>query len=142
MDIIKNITEEQIRTDLPQLNIGDTVKVYFKVIEGTRERVQMFEGTIIKKQGGGIAAPGLSGSPDMAFGDGSGGSGGKGGGGGRKTAEDIATGGTRNTSINMNISKFFDCINVYMNDKTDTAELERVVLQSINRSLAIATSTE
>ena len=55
MDIIKNITEEQIRTDLPQLNIGDTVKVYFKVIEGTRERVQMFEGTIIKKQGGGIA---------------------------------------------------------------------------------------
>lgn len=101
-----------------------------------------------EEQSGGIAAPGLSGSPDMAFGDGSGGgggkggNGGKGGGGGRKTAEDIATGGTRNTSINMNISKFFDCINVYMNDKTDTAELERVVLQSINRSLAIATSTE
>lgn len=100
-----------------------------------------------KDQGGGIAAPGLSGSPDMAFGDGGGGggkggNGGKGGGGGRNTAEDIATGGTRNTSINMNISKFFDCINVYMNDKTDTAELERVVLQSINRSLAIATSTE
>lgn len=91
-----------------------------------------------EEQSGGIAAPGLSGSQDMAFGDGSGG----GGGGGRKTAEDIATGGTRNTSINMNISKFFDCINVYMNDKTDTAELERVVLQSINRSLAIATSTE
>ena len=39
----------------------------------------------------------------------------------------------------MNIAKFFDNINVYMNDKTDTAELERVVLQSINRSLAIAT---
>ena len=55
MDIIKNITEEQIRTDLPQLNIGDTVKVYFKVIEGTRERVQMFEGTIISKKGAGIS---------------------------------------------------------------------------------------
>ena len=65
-----------------------------------------------------------------------------GGKGGKKTAEAITTGGTRNTSINMNISKFFDCINVYMNDKTDTAELERVILQSINRSLAIATSTE
>ena len=55
MDIIKNITEEQIRTDLPQLNIGDTVKVYFKVIEGTRERVQMFEGTIISKKGAGVS---------------------------------------------------------------------------------------
>ena len=55
MDIIKNITEEQISTDLPQLNIGDTVKVYFKVIEGTRERVQMFEGTSISKKGAGIS---------------------------------------------------------------------------------------
>ena len=55
MDIIKNITEEQIRTDLPELNIGDTVRVYFKVIEGKTERVQKFEGTIIKKRGGGIS---------------------------------------------------------------------------------------
>lgn len=55
MDIIKAVTEEQIRTDLPALNIGDTVKVYFKVREGTRERVQMFEGTIIKKKGTGIS---------------------------------------------------------------------------------------
>ncbi len=55
MDMIKSITEGQIRTDLPQLNIGDTLKVYFKVIEGTRERVQMFEGTLIKKNGGGIS---------------------------------------------------------------------------------------
>ena len=54
MDIIKNITEEQIRTDLPELNIGDTVRVYFKVIEGKTERVQKFEGTIIKIRGGGI----------------------------------------------------------------------------------------
>ena len=55
MDILQQITQEQIRTDLPQLNIGDTVKVYFKVIEGTRERVQMFEGTIISKKGAGIS---------------------------------------------------------------------------------------
>lgn len=93
-----------------------------------------------------IEAPEQKGSPTgLVFGnggDGSGGSGSGGGKGGKKTAEAIATGGTRNTSINMSISKFFDCINVYMNDKTDTAELERVILQSINRSLAIATSTE
>ena len=55
MDMIKSLTEGQIRTDLPQLNIGDTLKVYFKVIEGTRERIQMFEGTLIKKNGGGIS---------------------------------------------------------------------------------------
>ncbi len=61
---------------------------------------------------------------------------------GRKTAEALATGGTRNTSITMNISKFFDNIYVTMADKTDTAELERIILQSMNRSLAIATSTD
>ncbi len=55
MDIIKNITEEQIRTDLPELKIGDTVKVYFKVREGSRERIQMFEGTIIKRRGAGVS---------------------------------------------------------------------------------------
>ncbi len=55
MDMIKSLTESQIRTDLPQLNIGDTLKVYFKVIEGSRERIQMFEGTLIKKNGGGIS---------------------------------------------------------------------------------------
>lgn len=89
----------------------------------------------------GIVTPELKGSPAaLTFGNGTEETGkGK---GGNKTAEAITTGGTRNTSINMNISKFFDCINVYMNDKTDTAELERVILQSINRSLAIATSTE
>ena len=55
MDILKQITNEQIRTDLPQLNIGDTVKAYIKVKEGNRERLQMFEGTIIQKQNGGIS---------------------------------------------------------------------------------------
>ncbi len=54
MDILQQITQEQIRTDLPELNIGDTVRVYVKVKEGSRERLQMFEGTIIKKNHGGI----------------------------------------------------------------------------------------
>ena len=42
MDILQQITQEQIRTDLPQLSIGDTVRVYVKVKEGNRERLQMF----------------------------------------------------------------------------------------------------
>ena len=73
------------------------------------------------------------------------GGGGNGGGGGRgksKTASAIATGGQRNTAIRLSIGKFFDTINVYMADKADTAELERVILQALNRSLAIATSSE
>ena len=55
MNILNEIGKEQIRTDLPQLNIGDTVHVYIKVKEGTRERIQMFEGTIIAKKHGGIS---------------------------------------------------------------------------------------
>ena len=54
MDILEQITQEQIRKDLPELLIGDTVRVYVKVKEGNRERVQMFEGTVIKKNHGGI----------------------------------------------------------------------------------------
>lgn len=92
------------------------------------------------KSGQGIAEPGLKGSQDVVFGN-AGGSGGNGG-GGRKTAQALATGGTRNTSITMNISKFFDNINVQMADKADTADLERVIVQSMNRALAVATSAE
>ena len=55
-EIINALTKDQIRTDLPELVVGNNVKVYQKVKEGNRERVQMFEGTIIKKQGGGIGA--------------------------------------------------------------------------------------
>ena len=55
-EIIKALTKDQIRTDLPELVVGNNVKVYQKIKEGNRERVQMFEGTIIKKQGGGIGA--------------------------------------------------------------------------------------
>ena len=54
MDIIKALTADQIRTALPQLNVGDNVKIYVKVKEGQRERLQMFEGTIIAKKHGGI----------------------------------------------------------------------------------------
>ena len=100
-----------------------------------------------KKQAAGsgnkISTPGLVGSTEaIVFGKEKPGKGKKGHKGGRKSAEEITTGGTRNTSINMHIGKFFDNINVYMNDKTDTAELERTILQSINRALAIATSTD
>ena len=54
MNLVSKIGQEQIRTDLPQLNVGDTARVYVKVKEGARERVQMFEGTIIQKKHGGI----------------------------------------------------------------------------------------
>ncbi|WP_125153752.1 50S ribosomal protein L19 [Clostridium rectalis] len=54
LDIIKAIEAEQIRTDLPEFNVGDTVKVYVRIKEGSRERVQMFEGTVLKRQNGGL----------------------------------------------------------------------------------------
>ena len=53
-DIIRELEKEQLRTDLPELEIGDTVRVYVKVVEGSRERLQNFEGTVIKMQGGGL----------------------------------------------------------------------------------------
>lgn len=66
----------------------------------------------------------------------------KGKNGGRKTASDAATGGVRNTSIHMTIGKFFDNLQVTMMDSTDTGELERVIVQTMNRALAIATSSD
>lgn len=53
-DIIKEIEDAQLKKDVAEFGIGDTVKVYAKVIEGTRERVQVFEGTVLKRQNGGI----------------------------------------------------------------------------------------
>lgn len=53
MDLIKMLEDEQLRSDLPIFNVGDTVQVHYKVIEGTRERIQVYEGTVIKIQGGG-----------------------------------------------------------------------------------------
>ena len=55
MGILESITMDLIRTDMPRIQIGDTVKVFVKVREGAKERVQMYEGTVIKKKGGGIA---------------------------------------------------------------------------------------
>lgn len=54
MDILRAIEAEQLKNDLPSFNIGDTVKVHVKVKEGTRERIQMFEGVVIKRQNGGL----------------------------------------------------------------------------------------
>ncbi len=51
-EIIKSIEEEQLKTEVPAFEVGDTVKVYGKIKEGNRERVQIFEGTVLKKQGG------------------------------------------------------------------------------------------
>lgn len=53
-DIIRELEKEHLRSDLPKLEIGDTVRVYVKVVEGNRERLQNFEGIVIKMQGGGI----------------------------------------------------------------------------------------
>ncbi|MGL5615693.1 MAG: 50S ribosomal protein L19 [Sarcina sp.] len=53
-NIIQAIEKEQLRTDLTQFNVGDTIKVYAKIKEGEKERTQMFEGTVIKIQNGGI----------------------------------------------------------------------------------------
>ena len=53
MDLIKELTKSQIK-DIPAINVGDTVKVHVKVKEGARERIQIFEGTVIAKKHGGI----------------------------------------------------------------------------------------
>ena len=53
-EIIRAIEQEQIRTDLPSFNVGDNVRVHVKIKEGNRERIQMFEGTVIKRQNGGL----------------------------------------------------------------------------------------
>ena len=54
MNIIDNIEREQLRDNLPQFKAGDTVKVHFKVVEGTRHRIQVFQGIVIKRQGQGV----------------------------------------------------------------------------------------
>ena len=54
MDIIKSIEHEQLKSKVPVLDIGNTVRVHVRVKEGNRERIQVFEGIIIKKQGGGL----------------------------------------------------------------------------------------
>ncbi|UBH09536.1 MULTISPECIES: 50S ribosomal protein L19 [Macrococcus] len=53
--LIDAITKEQLRTDIPAFRPGDTLKVHVRIVEGTRERIQVFEGVVIKRRGGGIS---------------------------------------------------------------------------------------
>ena len=55
-EIIKNIEAAQLKENVPQFNVGDTVRVYGKIKEGNRERIPVFEGTVLKKQGGSTRA--------------------------------------------------------------------------------------
>ena len=55
-EIIKSIENEQLKAEVPEFSVGDTVKVYGKIKEGNRERIQVFEGTVLKKQGTGVRA--------------------------------------------------------------------------------------
>ncbi len=54
MNLITSVEQQQIKKDIPAFNVGDTVKVHAKVVEGKRERIQIFEGTVLKKQNGGL----------------------------------------------------------------------------------------
>ena len=55
MNLIEAFTNEQMKEELPVIRIGDTIRVHNKIKEGNRERIQMFEGTVIAKHGGGIS---------------------------------------------------------------------------------------
>ena len=55
MDLLQAFTNEQLKGELPEVNVGDTIRVHNKIKEGNRERIQMFEGTVIAKHGGGIS---------------------------------------------------------------------------------------
>ncbi|MBE6033598.1 50S ribosomal protein L19 [Aminipila sp.] len=55
MNVMQAIAQEYTRNDIPQFNVGDTVKVHIKIKEGNRERIQIFEGFVLKKQNGGIS---------------------------------------------------------------------------------------
>ena len=54
MNIIEALEQEQLRNDIPDFRAGDTVKVYAKIVEGTRERIQLFEGVVIARSGSGV----------------------------------------------------------------------------------------
>lgn len=51
MDIIRAIEQQQIKQDIPEFNVGDNVKVYYRIVEGNRERIQVFQGDVIRRQG-------------------------------------------------------------------------------------------
>jgi ribosomal protein L19, bacterial type len=54
MNVIQQLEREQLRTDVPEISSGDTVRVSVKVVEGSRERIQVFEGTVMRLRGGGL----------------------------------------------------------------------------------------
>ena len=54
MDLMKALTSQYMKKELPEMNVGDTVRVHVKIKEGSRERIQVFEGTVIKRQNGGV----------------------------------------------------------------------------------------
>ena len=54
MDVLSSVTNEYMKSDIPAFNVGDTVKVHVKIKEGNRERIQIFEGFVLKRQNGGI----------------------------------------------------------------------------------------
>lgn len=53
--LIRELTQDQLKTDIPEFKAGDTVRVHVRIVEGTRERIQVFEGVVIKRRGGGIS---------------------------------------------------------------------------------------
>jgi len=55
MDIVHEVGKEQIRTDLPEFRVGDTIKVHYKIKEGTKERIQIFQGIVIQRRGAQIS---------------------------------------------------------------------------------------
>ncbi len=54
-NIIAEITKDQLRSDVPEFRAGDTVRLHVRIVEGTRERIQLYEGVVIKRRGGGIS---------------------------------------------------------------------------------------
>ncbi len=55
MDLVRSITEDYLKNDIPAFKVGDTVKVHIKIKEGNRERIQIFEGFVLKRQNGGVS---------------------------------------------------------------------------------------
>ena len=56
MNVLDSVVQDYLKTDIPAFNVGDTVKVHVKVVEGKRERIQIFEGIVLKRQNGGARA--------------------------------------------------------------------------------------
>jgi large subunit ribosomal protein L19 len=53
--LIKELTQDQLKSDIPEFKAGDTLRVHVRIVEGSRERIQVFEGVVIKRRGGGIS---------------------------------------------------------------------------------------